>query len=43
MIGDLNSAEQLAKSNQRGFNRDAESALRLQKAMEKVHEVGYIA
>jgi hypothetical protein len=43
MIGDLNSVEQLAESNQRGFNRDAESAPRLQKAMAKVHEVGYTA
>lgn len=43
MIGNLNSVKQLAKSNKRGFNRDAESALRLQKAMAEVHEVGHIA
>lgn len=43
MISDLNSVEQLAKSNKRGFTRDAESALGLQKATAKACEAGHTA
>ena len=43
MISDLNSVERLAKSNKRGFTRDAESALRSQKATAQALEAGHAA